>query len=153
MNTVSSPVQTISPQADAKRTAVFFYGSFMRRDVMARGGFYPERIEVARLNGFDIDLCPHACISRSDRHAIYGILVNATHAELDRLYSMDGVGIFLPEAVVAETADGRMQPALCYIPPAHGNQPPDVEYLERLLTAAREYGFPQWYLERLESFR
>ena len=154
MNTNTSAVQTTSPQppAAAKRVAVFFYGSFMRRDVMARGGFHPERIEVARLSGFDIDFCPHACISRSDQHAICGILVQATHAELNSLYSMDGVGIFLPEAVLVHTDDGRMQPALCYIPPARGDQPADLEYLERLLATAREYGFPQWYLERLQSF-
>lgn len=136
----------------ARRIAVFFYGSFIRPDVMARGGLRPDRIEVARLNGFDIQVSPHACITRSDQHAIYGILVRATHAELQRLYTMDGVGIFLPEAVVVETPAGSV-PALCYIPPAPGDLPADIDYLDRLLAAAREHGFPAWYLERLERFR
>jgi hypothetical protein len=132
---------------------VFFYGSFMRRDVMARGGLQPDRIEVARLSGFDIRISPHACIVRSDQHSIYGILVKASHDELNRLYAMDGVGVFLPEALVVETGEGRLQPAMCYIPPAPGDRPADIDYLDRLLVSAREHGFPAWYLERLEGFR
>lgn len=136
----------------AKRIPVFFYGSFMRREVMARGGFHPDQIEVARLNGFDISFCPHANISRSDQHSIYGILVRATHQELDRLYSMDGVGVFLPEAVLVETRLGTLQPAMCYIPPSLDDKPADREYVGRLAVAVREYGFPEWYVARLESF-
>jgi len=33
-----------------RRIAVFFYGRFIRPDVMARGGLYPGRVQVARLN-------------------------------------------------------------------------------------------------------
>jgi len=143
----------MQPLASPRRINVFFYGSFIRPDVMARGGLQPERVEVARLNGFDIRIDPHASISRSDRHAIYGILVQATHEELNRLYVRDGVGVFLPEAVIVETADRRVQPAICYISPAHGGQPADIDYLDRLLAAATVYGFPRWYLDHLASFR
>ena len=134
-----------------KRIAVFFYGSFMRREVLARGGFVPETIETARLGGFDIDCCPHAYISRSGQHSIYGVLVSATHQELERLYSMDGVGVFLPEAVLVETSDGGLRPALCYIPPAHGGKPADPEYVGHLAVAARAYGFPDWYVAKLAA--
>ncbi len=136
-----------------KRIAVFFYGSFIRPEIMARGGLQADRIEVARLSGFDIHISPHACICRSDRHSIYGVLVWATHEELHRLYSMDGVGVFLPEAVNVETSAGTLQPAICYIPPGLDDKPTDQAYLEALLKAAREHGFPDWYLKKLESFR
>ena len=145
--------QTPEPQAAPRRIAVFFYGSFIRADVMARGGLNPEQVQVARLNGFGIRISPHASISRSDGHAVYGIVVKATHEELHRLYSRDGVGTFLPEAVLVDTLDERLQPAMCYISPAHGVLPADIDYLDRLLAAARGYGFPQWYLDHLESFR
>jgi hypothetical protein len=120
---------------------------------MARGGLQPDRIEVVKLSGFDIHFSPHADISRSDRHSIYGILVWATHEELHNLYSMDGVGIFLPEAIIVETSAGTLQPAMCYIPPARDNKPADQDYLAEILKAAREYRFPDWYLEKLERFR
>jgi hypothetical protein len=66
---------------------------------------------------------------------------------------MDGVGVFLPEAVLVETRNSMLQPALCYMPPARGNTPADLEYLAHIIHAAREYGFPAWYVARLESFR
>lgn len=142
-----------SATTSGKRVPVFFYGSFMRREVMARGGFYPEHIEVARLSGFDIVCDPHANISRSDEHSIYGILVHPTHEELSRLYTMNGVGVFLPEAVLVETQPGILRPAMCYIPPERGDKPADREYVERLVSVAREYGFPEWYTEKLGRLR
>jgi len=151
--TATAPSATNNASAAEKKIAVFFYGSFMRREVMARAGYTPDHIEVAKLNGFDIHIDPHANISRSDQHAIYGILVSATHAQLHKLYAMDGVGVFLPEAVLVQTTDGKLQPAMCYIPPARSNQPADREYLERLISVAVEYGFPEWYVARLTRFR
>jgi hypothetical protein len=67
----------------SRQISIFFYGSFIRADVMQSGGLVPESIEVARLNGFDISINPHACIFRSVQCCIYGILVKATHAQLD----------------------------------------------------------------------
>jgi hypothetical protein len=136
-----------------KRIAAFFYGSFIRREVMALGGFHPERIEVAKLNGYDITFDPHANIFRSDQHTICGVLVYPSHEELSKLYTRDGVGVFLPEAVVVETSDNRILPAICYMPPGRKNEPTDLPYVEHIIKAAREHGFPNWYLNRLEEFR
>lgn len=138
-------------QTEEKRIAVFFYGSFMRRDVMARGGFHPAHIEVAKLSGFDIRIDPHANIIRSDQHCIYGILVQATHKELISLYALDGIGVFLPEAVNVELQNGSLRAALCYIPPARISKPADTAYLERLITTAQEYNFPAWYVQKLKN--
>lgn len=136
-----------------KRIAAFFYGSFIRRDVMTLSGFRPETVEVVTLNGYDITFDPHANIFRSDGHTICGILVYPSHEELSKLYSRDGVGVFLPEAVVVETSDNRMLPAICYMPPGRKNESADLPYVELIIKAAREHGFPSWYLSRLEEFR
>jgi hypothetical protein len=135
-----------------KRIAAFFYGSFIRREVMALGDFHPSSIEVVQLHGYDIAFDPHANIFRSDQHVICGILVYPSHEELHKLYSRDGVGVFLPEAVVVETSNNRLQPALCYMPPKRGAEPPDLAYVERIIEAAQQHGFPAWYMNRLASF-
>lgn len=140
-------------QQTQKRIAAFFYGSFIRREIMALGGFHPASIEVGKLNGHDIAFDPHANVFRSGQHAICGILVYPTHEELNKLYARDGVGVFLPEAVVVEASDGRLVPAICYMPPTRGQQAPDLAYLELILEAGREHGFPAWYVKRLEEFR
>jgi hypothetical protein len=79
--------------------------------------------------------------------------VYPSHEELNKLYSRDGVGVFLPEAVVVETSDNRTLPAICYMPPWRKDDPVDLVYLGHIIRAASEHGFPKWYLNRLEEFR
>ena len=136
-----------------KRIAAFFYGSFMRREIMALAGFQPTTIEVVELRGHDIDFDPHANVFRSDQHSICGILVYPSHEELNKMYARDGVGVFLPEAVIVETKDNRFLPAMCYMPPKRGTQPADFAYVDRIIEAAQEHGFPSWYVNRLENLR
>jgi cation transport regulator ChaC len=141
---------------DGPKVWVFFYGSFINLDVLRHTGLVPERHEVARLPGFDITIGPLANLVRSDRHTVYGIVVQATHAELARLYDyarQDLGGVYLPEAVLVQTADGRWLPALCYIAPEMEHRPAANDYLDRIAGAARQLGFPGWYLARLEEFR
>ncbi len=138
------------------RVWAFFYGSFINRQVLVEHGCVPERLKVARLSGFDIRIQPLANLVRSDEHTVYGILATVTHAELRRLYEYaeHGLGgVYLPEAVLAETLDGALRPALCYTAPHLEPRPASGEYLDRIAGPAREYGFPDWYLARLESFR
>lgn len=95
-----------------KKAWVFFYGSFINRQVLARGGFTLERFEIARLWGFDIVIETLATLVRSDRHCVYGIACEFTHEQLRGLYAQDWLGgVYLPEAVVVETEGARLLPA------------------------------------------
>ena len=134
----------------ARKIPVFFYGSFIDREVLAGGGFEPEHVTVARLDGFDIVRRPLATLDRSDRHAVYGILAEATHDELDRLYGQAWVRVYKPEPVLVTTIDGALHLALCYIAPGRTPEPPMERYFDHILQPARQLGFPAWYLERLE---
>jgi cation transport regulator ChaC len=139
--------------SDAPLVWVFFYGSFINREVLAKGGFIPRGIQLARLSGFDIVIETLATLRRSDEHCVYGILCQGTHAELRQLYGQDWLGAtYLPEAVVVETHYNQLTPALTYI--AHVQPPsrPAEDYLDWIKNAAVDYGFPQWYLQRIERF-
>jgi hypothetical protein len=134
----------------------FFYGSYMNFAVLREVDLVPKRWEVARLGGFDISIRPRANLVRSDRDCVYGIAATATHEELRRLYAHahDVLGeTYLPEAVLVQTLDGKSRPSLCYIAPQMTPLPATVDYVDRILTPARELGFPAWYIERLQSFR
>ena len=138
------------------RVWVLFYGSYINLTVLKEVDLVPERWEVARLPGFDIRIEPRANLVRSDRDSVYGILATATHAELARLYAhaKDVLGeVYLPEAVLVETLDGRWRPALCYICPEMRPRPADGAYVDRIAGPARSYGFPEWYVRRIEGFR
>jgi hypothetical protein len=134
----------------------FFYGSYLNLKVLKEVNVAPDQWEVARLSGFDIHIQPRANLIRSAQHCVYGIIATATHQELDRLYAhaKDVLGeTYLPEAVLVETLDGKWKPVLCYIAPAMEPQPADRAYLDRIVEPAKAYGFPDWYIRRLESFR
>lgn len=135
----------------------FFYGSNINLDILKKVELVPDRVEVARLSGFDIEIQPLANLVRSDRHTVYGILVKATHEELDRLYSRyvhEELGaIYLPEPVLCEKMDGSLIPALCYIAPRSEPAPASNEYLDRIVKPARAFGFPNWYIKHLEESR
>ena len=135
---------------------VFFYGSYMNRAVLAEVGLIPKTWEVASLPGFDICISPRANLVRSPGEVVFGVLAQATHAELDRLYdhARNVLGeVYLPEAVLVQTQTGGWQPALCYIATHMVERKAEPAYVERILQPARELGFPGWYLARLESFR
>lgn len=134
----------------------FFYGSFINLDVLAHVELRPDRVETARVHGFDITIRPLANLVRSERDIAYGILATATHDELERLYAHaehDLGGRYLPEAILAETRAGTWRPALCYIAPQLADTPASEDYIDRLSVPARLHGFPDWYVQRIESFR
>jgi hypothetical protein len=138
------------------RVTVFFYGSYMNLDVLREVDLAPDHFEVARLPGFDIRIRPLANLVPSDQHSVYGILVAATHHELDQLYAhaRDVLGgIYLPHPVIAHTLEGKLVPALCYLAATMEPGPAAQDYLDRIIDPATKYGFPAWYLERLQSFR
>ena len=134
----------------------FFYGSYINFNVLKEVGLVPDRWEAARLSGFDLRIRPRANLVRSDRHCVYGIVATASHAELGRLYAhaRDVLGeVYLPEAVLVQTLAGLWRPALCYLCPDMDPRPADNAYVERIVGPARDFGFPQWYIARLEGFR
>lgn len=132
---------------------VFFYGSFINREVLERANVVPADVEVACLWGFDIRIDPTANLVPADGHCVYGTVCQASHAELSRLYGQEWLGAYLPEAVIAATRDGRLLPALAYIAPQRHPVPTSDDYLDRIIGPARDLGFPSWYLDRLEKFR
>ncbi|NUP06036.1 MAG: gamma-glutamylcyclotransferase [Polyangiaceae bacterium] len=137
------------------RVWVFFYGSYINVAVLKEVDLVPGALEVARLPGFDIRIAPRANLVRSARDCVYGILATATHAELSRLYAhaKDILGeTYLPEAILAETDNGALRPAMTYICPEMAPRPAEKAYVERISGPARRLGFPAWYVERIEGF-
>jgi len=141
----------------AKTVWTFFYGSNINLEILKRFDYVPDKVEVARLLGFDITIRPLANLVPSERHGVYGILATGTHDDLERLYGRYVQGelgaSYLPEAVLCQTLEGRWVPALCYIAEPMDPAPATDAYLDRIVTPARGFGFPEWYIERLESFR
>lgn len=134
---------------------VFFYGTFMDRNVLIDHGVTPGRMVPARLNGFELNIRPRGNLLTSDRSCVYGVIAQVTHEDLARLYSdlEERFGLkYLPEPVLTEVFDGTVRPVLCYIAPHMDDAPPTKEYVHELAEAVRAAGLPEWYAELVESF-
>jgi hypothetical protein len=146
----------LRPDADTmSKPSTFFYGSYMSLDVLAEVDIVPEAWEVARLDGYDLTIGPRANLVESELASVYGIIATASHEELERLYAhaRDVLGeVYWPHAVIVETASGATVPALCYITDTMKPGPAAADYVGRIAGPARAYGFPAWYVERIESF-
>ena len=136
-----------------RKVWVFFYGSFINLEVLATAGLIPEQLEVACLWGYDIRIQPLANLIPSQRHCVYGIVCQASPRDLLALYGQTWVGTYWPEAVLVECEGGSIRPALCYISPPRPVEAATSDYIDRIAKPAREYGFPSWYIERIELFR
>jgi gamma-glutamyl AIG2-like cyclotransferase len=136
------------------KVRVFFYGSYMNVAVLREVDFVPQHLEVARLDGYDIRIAPRANLIPSTEHCVYGVVADATHPELTRLYAhaKDVLGeTYLPHPVLVQMRTGAWFPALCYIAPSMEPRAPDPAYVDRIVRPARGLGFPDWYIRRLEA--
>jgi len=127
----------------------------MNASVLAEVDLRPETLEVARLDGFDITIAPLANLFESQDASVYGVLTQATHEELSRLYAHARAvlgGTYAPQAVFVQTTDGNWRPALCYIADWMEPRTAEPAYVNRILQPARELGFPTWYVRKLETF-
>jgi hypothetical protein len=131
----------------------FFYGSFINQDVLKQYDVTLLSFEVARLDGFDIAIQPLATLVPSDERCVYGIVAGLTHAQLRALYSQDWVSGYDPYPVLVTSAKGVLIPCLCYIAAnTKEPSPPTQDYLMKIIAPAQAYGFPQWYIARLQQF-
>ena len=134
---------------DAPRVDVFFYGSFINPAVLRRNGFAAERLEAGLVAGYEIAFRPTATLDRAPGGVVYGVMCSATHDELTALYDQEWLRPYRPEAVLVHLRDGRVAPALCWIAAGPTGAPPAADYRASIAAAAREHGFPDWYVARV----
>ena len=130
----------------------FFYGGFINLHILKELGVELAEYEVAQLSGYDIQILPVVNLVKSDKDSVYGIVTPITHKDLEQLIK----GLtekYLPEAVVVRTYDEKWRPALCYIANSMEPRPASDNYIDNIVKPAKEFGFPLWYIEKLETFR
>jgi len=135
-----------------RRVPIFFYGAYMNAAVLGRQGFDAPQLEACTLDGFDIAIERLATLAPSENSTVYGALAHATHAELRGLYGQEWLGSYVPEPVVVRDRSGNLRIALCFFSP-RAPERPAADYLDWIVDAARELGFPDWYVAKLEAWR
>lgn len=129
---------------------IFFYGGLINPAVMERVGLVQRKWQIASLPGYRIEIEPWVTLKPGPSSISFGIVMPATHAELDAVYSRLAVRYF-PVPILVSVERGFI-PALTYLAGPMEKRIADVDHVMPLLKAATSLGFPQWYLEEISSY-
>jgi len=135
---------------EPRRINVFFYGLFMDAERLHSKDAHPAHPRPACVPGFALRIGQRATLMPSAESSAYGIIMELSHAEVERLYSEASVSAYRPEAVLAQLADGTYLPALCFnlvVPP--GPEEANSDYAMKLRELARRLKLPQHYVESI----
>jgi hypothetical protein len=137
---------------EPRRIAVFFYGLFMDIDLLRGKGVHPIQNRRAAVAGFALRIGQRATLIPNAESTAYGIVMDLSHSEVEKLYSDASVSAYRPEAVLAQLADGSYIPALCFnlgfnlfVPPAPDEA--NAEYATKLRELGRRLNLPPGYVD------
>lgn len=134
----------------ADSTAVFFYGLFMDEQLLVSKGFEPSGATVAHVDGYALRIGKRASLAPQGTARSYGVLMTMRVADLQALYSGEGLSDYVPETVQAVKPDGTRVPALCYNLPEDRLGATSADYAKSLHALARKLGLPEAYLRHIE---
>ncbi len=131
-----------------RRIHVFFYGLFMDADALRAKGVQPVHPRRGCVSGFTLRIGQRATLVPDPEARVYGVLMELSHEEIERLYAEPSVREYRPEAVIAELDDATQVPALCFNLPV----PPRLDemnegYAQRLRDLALRVGLPASYVK------
>jgi hypothetical protein len=133
-----------------EQVPTFFYGGLINPVVMARVGLVEREKRIASLSGYQIEIKPWVTLRPQALSVAFGIVMPATHEELNSVYAKLAVR-YAPWPVLVRSERDWI-PALTYLAEPMTPRDPDADHVRPLLEAARGLGFPGWYIEEIESF-
>jgi hypothetical protein len=135
---------------ESRRIGVFFYGLFMDPELLRGKGLLPENARRACVRGRRLRIGDRAALELHPDGVVYGMLIELTHADIERLYADPGVAPYRPEAVLAEPDGGEPLAALCYnLPSAPSAEQSNPEYARKLREVANRLGLPTDYVSSI----
>src|SRR5215470_18575805 len=133
-----------------RRIDVFFYGLFMDAQLLRSKGASPQNIRQAGALGYELRMGKRATLWREPRACAYGLVMELTHEEVEKLYSEDSVRAYRPEAILVQLDDGSRIPALTFnlVEYPHANER-NLEYAAQLRELARRLELPTDYVNAI----
>ena len=132
--------------------SVFFYGLFMDEELLISKGFHPSNKRLAFAKGYGLRIGEKATLVKSASESSYGIVMDLSENEIERLYSAPGVSDYLPEQTEVTDKAGNSYKVLCYILPVSRLSGSNKEYAKSLSVVAQKMGLPQTYIEQIMTW-
>jgi hypothetical protein len=130
---------------------VFFYGLFMDIGLLRSKGLDPQNPRLAQLPGYQIRIGNRATVVLAQNMSVYGILVDLTRQEINRLYSRKSLKGYRAEPVIVLIEGTQRLAALCYNlaePPLP--QERNEKYAKKLRAVALQCGLPEEYVHTID---
>lgn len=121
----------------------------MDREFLRTLGVVPKTFETAELKNWNITFSPTATLIPSKGDTVYGAVAELSRTQAKTLYSREDMKPYHPVDIQVETKGDTRVPVQTYISKPGAGQKPSVEYLQRVIRAAENLGFPQAYLAKL----
>jgi gamma-glutamylcyclotransferase (GGCT)/AIG2-like uncharacterized protein YtfP len=137
-------------------TLYFAYGSNMSEEQMKVRCHDHELVGVARLDGYQFRLNSRgvATIVPDAKTEVYGIVWSISEDDEAKLDVYEGVakGVYRKGRIQVVLAEGDRAEALVYV--AADSTPGNTwgEYLNKIIKAAKQHGFPRKYIRELEEW-
>jgi hypothetical protein len=134
---------------NTEQVAVFFYGLFMDKSLLASKGIRPSRATMGYVDGYGLRVGRRATLVPDKTNRAYGVLMTIRAEDVRALYSEKSVADYISETVSVVLSDGTLETALCYNLPESTLEGTDSQYANSLLTLAGKLGLPSDYLQQI----
>jgi AIG2-like family len=131
--------------------AVFFYGLFMDKSLLASKGIVPSIATAAYVDGHRLRIGDRATLVPDPDGRAYGVLMTIRSDETASLYSDETVADYVPESVSVKLQGGVVRQAICYNLPPRELGGVNRAYADALLLLATKLGFPKEYLDHIRT--
>jgi hypothetical protein len=129
--------------------AVFFYGLFMDKSLLASRGISPSRATVGYVDGYGLRIGSRATLVPDEANRAYGVLMTIRAEDVRALYAEESVADYVPESVSVMLPDGTHEPAVSYNLPQSKLEGTNPQYANSLLNLAGKLGLPSTYLQQI----
>ena len=133
---------------------IFFYGLFMDKELLMEKGFHPHVIGEALLSGYRIHISEKAFLIPGEQGRVYGIVMDLSDEETQKLYSDPGVKEYHPERVQVQLTDqNEYSEVVCYNLKNHPvTEVTNTEYASKLALLAMKLQFKKEYIDEIASY-
>jgi len=134
-----------------EQVAMFFYGLFMDKSLLASKGISPSRTTVGYVDGYGLRIGRRATLVPDENNRAYGVLMTMRAEDVRALYSDESVADYVAESVSVVLPDDTIEAAVCYILPENKLKGTNPQYANSLLTLAGKLGLPGDYLQQIRK--
>ena len=132
--------------------SVFFYGLFMDAEILIGKGLNPQDARLVYLAGYGLRIGERATLECSKDERAFGLVMQLSGEELEKLYSDKSLADYVPRRVVTTDMEGKSIAAITYILSMEKVSGSNSGYATALAIAARKIDLPEDYIKEIEGW-